>query len=78
MIEVSRKGTQRPPRLGEALSLAVGSLATLSRLLGVRTTNAQVNGHPVGIAILDGVRFEKDTRGFTVLTGIETEKEANT
>jgi hypothetical protein len=59
--------------LSEALSLALGALATLSRLSGVRTMNANINGQTVGVAILDGARFEKDANGFTVLT---TEKES--
>lgn len=69
---------QRLPRLSEALSLALGALATLGRLSGVRTTNAEVNGQTVGIAILDGARFEKDANGFTVLSEIKLEKEHTT
>ena len=68
LIEVSRKGIHRPPRLPEALSLALGSLATLGDLSGVRVMNAIVNDQPTAIAILDGAKFIKDQNGFTVLT----------
>lgn len=58
------------------MSLALGALATLNHLSGVRTTNINFNGQTVGIAILDGARFEKDANGFTVLTETNTDKES--
>lgn len=67
LIEVSRKGIHRPPRLPEALSLTLGSLATLGDLSGVHVMNTSINNQPTAIAILSGAKFTRDQNGFTVL-----------
>jgi hypothetical protein len=67
-IQVSRRGVSRLPTLQEALALALGALGTLNRSSGVRTMNAEVNGKPVALAVLENVTFGKDENGFTTLT----------
>jgi hypothetical protein len=54
--------------LPEALSLTLGSLATLGDLSGVRVMNASINNQSAAIAILSGAIFTRDQNGFTVLT----------
>ena len=54
----TRRGTSaRPFQMGEALSLTVNALATLSYWNGVFWTNAILNEEPVAVALFENAEF---------------------
>jgi hypothetical protein len=73
-IQVQRRGARRLPNLREALAMVLGSLGTLSRSSGVQTLNAELNGKPVALALIEGARFGEDNEGNTTLNEIEEAK----
>jgi hypothetical protein len=74
-IQVQRKGNSRLPSPGEALSMVIGALGTLTRTSGVKGVNAEINGQPVAVAIIEGAQFGEDNNGNTVLDELESEHE---
>lgn len=66
-IQITKRGMYRLPSLREAFSIALGALATLGRSSGVRTVNAELDGQPVALAIIEGARFGEDSNGNTTL-----------
>ncbi len=49
--------------------MVLGSLGTLNRSSGVRTLNAEMNGKPVALALIEGAQFGEDDEGNTTLDG---------
>ncbi len=74
-IQVQRRGARRLPNPGEALALVLGALGTLNRSSGVRTINAEMNGQPVALAVIEGAKFDEDNEGNTILEKTEAEEE---
>ncbi len=71
-IQVQKRGaTTRLPRPSEALALALGALGTLNRSSGVKTLNAEIDGQPVALAVIEGAQSGEDDEGNTTLTGVE-------
>jgi hypothetical protein len=72
-IQVQRKGSKRLPSPNEALSMVLGALGTLNRTSGVKAVNAEINGQPVALAVIEAARFGQDADGNTTLNGFENE-----
>ena len=69
-IQITKRGVYRPPSLHEAFSMTLGALATLGRSSGVRTVNAELDGHPVALAVIEDAQFGEDSNGNTTLKEI--------
>jgi hypothetical protein len=66
-IQVQRRGVSRLPSLSEALALVLGALGTLNRSSGVRAINAEKDGQPIALAMIEGAQFGEDEEGNTTL-----------
>ena len=50
--------------------MVLGSLGTLNRSSGVRTLNAELNGQPIALALIEGALFGEDNEGNTTLDAL--------
>lgn len=50
--------------------MVLGSLGTLNRSSGVRTLNAELNGQPIALALIEGALFGEDNEGNTTLDSL--------
>ena len=73
-MQVQRKGASRLPGPQEARSLVLGALGTLGRLSGVKTTNIEINGREVAVAVIEGAKFGEDENGNTLLDEVEEDE----
>ncbi len=53
--------------------MVLGALGTLNRTSGVKAVNAEINGQPVALAVIEAARFGQDADGNTTLNGFENE-----
>ena len=67
-IQITKRGVYRLPSLRESFSMTLGALAMLGRSSGVRTMNAQLDGQPVALAVIEDAQFGEDNNGNTTLT----------
>lgn len=66
-IQLAKRSATRPPHPAEAMALTVSALGALDRHAGVHTLNLDLDGQPLALAIIEGVAFEQDAEGHTIL-----------
>ncbi len=57
----------------EAMANALGALGTLTRTSRVKAINAEIDGKPVAVALIEGAQFGEDLNGNTTLQGQDDE-----
>jgi hypothetical protein len=53
--------------------MVLGALGTLNRSSGVQTLNAEMNGKPIALALIEDAQFGEDNEGNTTLDGVSDE-----
>jgi hypothetical protein len=72
---LKKRGATRLPHSAEAMALLIGALGAVDRWAGVKTTNLNIDGKPIAMAMIESASFGQDEQGNTTLSTPEDKKQ---